>query len=103
MCSSFGFFLEFISFFHRKVFVGDVVVLKDPVKSNNFLVRRLAAIEGYEMASTDEKDEPFVLEEDQCWVVADNESIKPKVYTLLEIFILHYLPLRIQFSLFGLT
>ncbi|XP_031111332.1 uncharacterized protein LOC116015412 [Ipomoea triloba] len=61
-----------------KVFVGDVVVLKSPVKSDNFLVRRLAAIEGYEMASTDEKDEPFVLEEDQCWVVADNENIKPK-------------------------
>ncbi|XP_019161434.1 PREDICTED: uncharacterized protein LOC109158067 [Ipomoea nil] len=61
-----------------KVFVGDVVVLRDPVKHDNFLVRRLAAIEGYEMASTDEKDEPFVLEEDQCWVVADNENIKPK-------------------------
>ncbi|CAK7346392.1 unnamed protein product [Dovyalis caffra] len=62
----------------RRVFVGDVVLLKDPEKSDNFLVRRLAAIEGYEMASTDEKDEPFVLDEDECWVLADNEKVKPK-------------------------
>jgi len=60
------------------VFVGDVVLLKDPQKSDNYLVRRLAATEGYEMVSKDEKDEPFVLEKDQCWVLADNENIKPK-------------------------
>ncbi|CAN4093518.1 unnamed protein product [Withania somnifera] len=61
-----------------KVFVGDVVVLKDPIKSDDYLVRRLAAVEGYEMVSTDEKDEPFVLEKDQCWVLSDNENVKPK-------------------------
>ncbi|XP_022156611.1 uncharacterized protein LOC111023476 [Momordica charantia] len=61
-----------------RVFVGDVVVVKEPEKPQNYLVRRLAAIEGYEMASTDEKDEPFVLEKDQCWVLADNEKLKPK-------------------------
>ncbi|KAL3849967.1 hypothetical protein ACJIZ3_011849 [Penstemon smallii] len=61
-----------------RVYVDDVVVLKDPKKPENYLVRRLAAIEGYEMASTDEKDEPFILEEDQCWVLADNENLKPK-------------------------
>lgn len=55
------------------------MVLKDPQKSDNYLVRRLAAIEGYEMASTDEKDEPFVLNKDECWVLADNENLKPKV------------------------
>ncbi|KAJ1417469.1 Peptidase S24/S26A/S26B/S26C [Sesbania bispinosa] len=60
------------------VFVGDVVVVKDPEKPDNYLVRRLAAIEGYEMASTDEKDEPFVLEKDQCWIVAENEKLKAK-------------------------
>ncbi|KAL2323429.1 hypothetical protein Fmac_027808 [Flemingia macrophylla] len=59
-----------------RVFVGDVVVLKDPEKPDNYLVRRLAAIEGYEMASTDEKDEPFILEKDECWVVAENEKMK---------------------------
>lgn len=45
-------------------------------------MRRLAAIEGYEMLSTDEKDEPFVLEQDECWVLADNESLKPKVLAI---------------------
>ncbi|XP_019430134.1 PREDICTED: uncharacterized protein LOC109337584 [Lupinus angustifolius] len=62
----------------KSVFVGDVIVLKDPEKPNNFLVRRLTAVEGYEMASTDEKEEPFVLEKDQCWVEADNEKLKAK-------------------------
>ncbi|KAJ0960654.1 hypothetical protein J5N97_001443 [Dioscorea zingiberensis] len=47
-------------------FVGDVVMLKDPENPDDYLVRRFAAIEGYEMASRDEKDEPFVLEKDQC-------------------------------------
>ncbi|KAF5482405.1 hypothetical protein F2P56_002980 [Juglans regia] len=61
-----------------RVFVGDVVVLKDPQNSDNYIVRRLAAIEGYEMVSKDEKDEPFVLEKDQCWVLADNDNLKPK-------------------------
>ncbi|KAA3459348.1 mitochondrial inner membrane protease subunit 2-like [Gossypium australe] len=61
-----------------RVFLGDVVVLKDPDNSENYLVRRLAATEGYEMVSKDEKDEPFVLEKDQCWVLADNDKLKPK-------------------------
>ncbi|XWS31421.1 hypothetical protein CRYUN_Cryun23aG0074000 [Craigia yunnanensis] len=61
-----------------RVFVGDAIVLKDPDNSDNYLVRRLAATEGYEMVSKDEKDEPFVLEKDQCWVLADNEKLKPK-------------------------
>ncbi|MED6190357.1 hypothetical protein PIB30_105067 [Stylosanthes scabra] len=30
------------------------------------------------MVSTDEKDEPFVLDKDQCWVKADNEKLKAK-------------------------
>lgn len=60
------------------VFVGDVVVLKDPEKPDDLLVRRLAAVEGYEMVSKDEKEEPFVLEKDECWVLSDNEALKPK-------------------------
>ncbi|KAG8389207.1 hypothetical protein BUALT_Bualt02G0204900 [Buddleja alternifolia] len=61
-----------------RVYVGDVVVVKDPINTNKHLVRRLAAIEGYEMASTNKDDEPFVLDKDQCWVLADNENLKPK-------------------------
>ncbi|CAN0829074.1 Mitochondrial inner membrane protease subunit 1 [Linum grandiflorum] len=61
-----------------RVFVGDVVVLKDPSQEDKYLVRRLAAVEGYEMVSNDEKDEPFVLDTEECWVVADNEKLKAK-------------------------
>ncbi|KAM7254139.1 hypothetical protein ACFE04_031821 [Oxalis oulophora] len=60
------------------VFVGDVVVVREPESLGSYLVRRLAATEGYEMVSADEKDEPFVLEKDQCWLLADNETLKPK-------------------------
>ncbi|KAG8064225.1 hypothetical protein GUJ93_ZPchr0004g38492 [Zizania palustris] len=67
------------------VFVGDVVLLKDPEKSDDLIVRRLAALEGYEMVSNDEKDEPFVLDKDQCWVLAENQSLKPKVCMLIDV------------------
>jgi len=53
-------------------------MLKNPEKPDDYLVRRLAAIEGYEMVSKDEKDESFVLEKDQCWVLSDNEALKAK-------------------------
>lgn len=72
----------------RYVFVGDAVVLKDPNETNKYIVRRLAALEGSEMVSNDEKDEPFVLEKDQCWVVAENQEMKSKVHHLL--FPLHH-------------
>ncbi|XP_072995558.1 mitochondrial ATP-independent inner membrane protease subunit 2-like [Typha latifolia] len=61
-----------------QVFVGDVVLLKDPESSDDYIIRRLAAIEGCEMVSNDEKDEPFILEKDQCWVLSDNGSLKKK-------------------------
>ncbi|KMT16608.1 hypothetical protein BVRB_3g048940 [Beta vulgaris subsp. vulgaris] len=60
----------------NQVSVGDVVLLKNPLNSDNFLVRRLAALGGYEMASTDEKDEPFVLDDYHCWVLSDNKKLK---------------------------
>ncbi|KNA09325.1 hypothetical protein SOVF_154700 isoform B [Spinacia oleracea] len=61
-----------------RVFIGDIVVLKDPESPNDYLVRRLAATEGYEMVSKDEKEEPFILDKNECWVLADNEALKPK-------------------------
>ena len=79
----------------RYVSVGDVVVLKDPNETHKYLVRRLAALEGSEMVSSDEKDEPFLLKKDQCWVVAENKDMKSKVQ-------LHTLPcfcLSLQFRI----
>ncbi|KAL0649185.1 hypothetical protein Bca4012_091876 [Brassica carinata] len=54
------------------------VVLKDPNETHKYLVRRLAALQGSEMVSSDEKDKPFVLKKDQCWVVAENKEMKSK-------------------------
>ncbi|KAL2921340.1 Mitochondrial inner membrane protease subunit 1 [Bienertia sinuspersici] len=61
----------------QQICVGDVVVLKDPLDPDNLVVRRLAAVGGYEMVSDNKEDEPFVLEDDQCWIVADNKNLKP--------------------------
>lgn len=61
----------------RSVFVGDVVLFKDPLDPDQERVRRVAAIEGDQMVSTDADDLPFELEEGSCWVVCDNGSIKP--------------------------
>ncbi|KAK6929769.1 hypothetical protein RJ641_003863 [Dillenia turbinata] len=61
-----------------QAFVRDVVLLKDPQNLDKYLVRRLVAVEGYEMASTDEKDEPFVLEKEQCRVLSENKSLNPQ-------------------------
>ncbi|KAL8547993.1 hypothetical protein ACS0TY_007329 [Phlomoides rotata] len=58
--------------------IGDVVVLKDPTNLANLLVRRVVATEGWMMASTDEKDIPFGLVENQCWVLADNKRLDYK-------------------------
>ncbi|WVZ73215.1 hypothetical protein U9M48_021555 [Paspalum notatum var. saurae] len=60
------------------VFVGDTVVFRDPCRRSQYLFRRVAAIEGCEMLSTDEKDEPFVLAHNHCWVLVDNPSLTPK-------------------------
>lgn len=62
----------------RSVFVGDVVVLKDPLNPEQERVRRVAAIEGDKMVSTDETDIPFELEQGSCWVVCDNTSVNPR-------------------------
>lgn len=53
--------------------------LKDPDSTYNCSVRRLAAIEGHEMVSTNEEEEPLILERDQCRVLADDKKLNPKV------------------------
>ena len=73
----------------RHVFVGDVV-LKNPENPESYIVRRVADVEGYEMVSTDANDEPFVLEKDECWILADNDKLKPKVYATCCFWKLHY-------------
>ncbi|CAN7036298.1 unnamed protein product [Brassica rapa subsp. trilocularis] len=68
----------FVFCLSRYVSVGDAIVLKDPNETHKYLVRRLAALEGSEMVSSDEKDKPFLLKKDQCWVVAENKEMKSK-------------------------
>ncbi|KAL2608469.1 hypothetical protein R1flu_027042 [Riccia fluitans] len=57
---------------------SDVVMLRHPTDPSRKLVRRVAAVEGEEMLSTDEKDEPFQLKNGECWVLCDNPSVSPK-------------------------
>lgn len=59
-----------------QVSVGDVVLVRSPLDPTRFLVRRLAALGGQEMLSTKEEDETFVIEDGQCWLLADNDNLK---------------------------
>jgi inner membrane protease subunit 1 len=63
----------------RSVFVGDVVMLKDPENPEIKLVRRVAALEGEEMVSSSTVEKPFRLPSGSCWVLCDNETLSPKV------------------------
>lgn len=62
---------------YKQVFIGDVIVFKNPLDPDRHLVRRVAADGGQEMLSTDEKDEPFVLSDEELWVLSDNKDLKP--------------------------
>ena len=43
-------------------------------------MRRLAALGEQEMLSTKEEDETFVIEDGQCWLLADNENLEAEVF-----------------------
>ena len=64
-------------FFPRRAFVGDVVAFEhpDPVDASQpppVLVRRVAALEGHVLESTDPDVADIVVPPRHCWVVADN-------------------------------
>ena len=60
-----------------------MVVFNDPIDSKTERVRRVAAVEGEEMVSINENDKPFELERGACWVLCDNDLVKPKVSSTL--------------------
>lgn len=57
-----------------RVFVGDVVVVEDPEEPVRRYVRRVAAMEGGEMVSEEDGDEPFRIPPEHCWVVRENAA-----------------------------
>lgn len=64
----------------QKVMTGDVVAVRSPLHPDdeqNVMVRRVAALEGAEMASENEEDEGFMIPKGHCWVLADNPDLRP--------------------------
>lgn len=59
------------SFFNR-LHVNDIVVVQDPEDSRRKYVRRIAALEGAELVSDVEGDEPFRVPANHCWVLREN-------------------------------
>jgi hypothetical protein len=64
-------------FFPRRAFVGDVVAFEHPDPADTskpppVLVRRVAALEGHALESTDPDVPDAVVPPLHCWVVADN-------------------------------
>lgn len=78
-CGFYSSLMSILSKLHRSVFVGDVVMLKDPQNPEREIVRRVAALEGEEMESSDPSDEPFCLARGTCWVLCDNDNLSSKV------------------------
>lgn len=75
----------------RNLFEGDVVAFHSPLslhgrnidtnrENRHVLVRRVASIEGEELISGNDEHNPedmFRIPEGHCWVLADNENLKP--------------------------
>lgn len=59
---------------------GDVIAFTSPLasaESQHVLIRRVAALEGEEMVSGQGDEEPYVIPNNHCWVLADNEQLQP--------------------------
>jgi hypothetical protein len=68
----------------RSLFDGDVVAFRSPIAGPvldgaepPLMVRRVAALEGDEMASDDPEDAEFLVPRGHVWVLADNETAAP--------------------------
>lgn len=56
--------------------IGDVIAFKSPAAANDYLVRRVAALEDTELVSDVAGDEVLKIPAGHCWVIADNEKLK---------------------------
>ncbi|KAF6257843.1 hypothetical protein COO60DRAFT_1626673 [Scenedesmus sp. NREL 46B-D3] len=64
----------------RSIAVGDVVAFSsplDPASSHSLMVRRVAALEGHTMYTTEDEDHTERVPGGHCWVLADNEELSP--------------------------
>lgn len=64
----------------RTLAVGDVVAFNSPLNEhdpNSIMVRRVAALEGHPMLTTDDADFAERVPLGHCWVLADNEQLEP--------------------------
>lgn len=64
----------------RTLAVGDVVAFNSPLNEHNphsVMVRRVAALEGHPMLTTDDADYVERVPIGHCWVLADNEQLTP--------------------------
>lgn len=60
--------------FLNRVYVDDVVVIRDPNDARRKYVRRIAALEGAHMASGNTDDPSFRVPARHCWVAKDNKA-----------------------------
>lgn len=60
--------------FLNRVYVDDVVIIRDPNDTRRKYVRRIAALEGATMASR-QRDAPFRIPDSHCWVERQNRDV----------------------------
>ena len=60
--------------FLNRVYVDDVVVVRDPNDKRRKYVRRVAGLAGDELVSDNSGDEAMRIPGDHCWVIRDNDA-----------------------------
>lgn len=64
--------VEGVPHWPNRVYINDVVVIRDPNDVRRKYVRRVVALSGEEMVSNSKDDFPFTIPPQHCWVVRDN-------------------------------
>ena len=88
--------------FMNRVYVDDVVVIRDPNDSRRKYVRRIAALEGAEMASR-HGDPPFRIPPRHCWVERENRQIEAPDSTSFGPLSLDYIIGRVMYAIRSAT
>lgn len=88
--------------FLNRVYVNDVVVIKDPNDHRRKYVRRIAALEGAQLISK-YGDPPFRVPPKHCWVERDNDRASAPDSTSFGPLALNYIIGRVMYAIRSAT
>lgn len=89
--------------FLNRVYVNDVVVIRDPTDSRRKYVRRIAALEGTQLLSKFDDDLPLHIPPNHCWVQRDNADADAPDSTSFGPLALDYVVGRVMYAIRSAT